>query len=98
MKSSAEDRPDVRVQFVRKGQVATFEVRGGFARKPAPSDGVLVESTTTTLFVTVEDLRRSGLEIVGRIPDRSTADTVRVRDDATSRTGIHWASRSRLEQ
>jgi hypothetical protein len=58
--------PDVRVQFLHKGQVATLEMDGAFARLPVPSDGLLIESKSTTLFISVDDIRCAGLEVSER--------------------------------
>ncbi len=80
MTAPRDPKSDLRVQFIKKGQVATFEVDGGFCRKPAPSDGLLVESTTTTVFVPMDDLRKAGLQMAGHsrpgaeVPGRSQDD------------------------
>jgi hypothetical protein len=80
--SRADRSPDIRVQFIRKGQLATFEVEGGFARKPAPSDGLLIELTTTSLFLPVEQIRRAGLEVAER-PRTPPRQPDHARDDVT---------------
>jgi hypothetical protein len=65
---------DLTVQLIRKGQVATFELAGDFRRMPAPSDGLLLETTTTTILVHLDDLRRAGLDV--RAPLHSDARVV----------------------
>jgi hypothetical protein len=49
-------KPDIEVRLILRGQVATFEVEGGFARRPAPCDGLLVETTRSTILVPMEDV------------------------------------------
>jgi hypothetical protein len=49
---------DVEVRPIAKGQLATFEVEGGFARRPAPCDGLLIETRTSTLLIPLEEAER----------------------------------------
>jgi hypothetical protein len=60
--TAGDRQPDVTVKLIKKGQVATFEVEGGFARRPAPCDGLLVETSATTILIPMDDLRVAGLE------------------------------------
>jgi hypothetical protein len=64
--SRGKASPDIRVQFLHKGQVATLEMDGAFARLPVPSDGLLIESKSATLFITVDDIRGAGVEVSER--------------------------------
>ncbi len=73
--SNGFDRPDLDVRFVFEGQIATFEVGGGFARKPVPTDGVIVETTTATIFIpisTLVEVMGQGLGITGDQADANT--------------------------
>lgn len=46
------------MQLVRAGQIVTFEVEGGWRRRPAPHDGLLVESTKTTILLPLDQLSK----------------------------------------
>ncbi|HYE58088.1 MAG TPA: hypothetical protein VD948_06265 [Rhodothermales bacterium] len=48
-----------RVHGVLAGQPVTFEVEGGFYRRPAPADGLVVETDSTTIFVPLEDVAKA---------------------------------------
>jgi hypothetical protein len=52
----SSEKPDVEVRMILQHQVATFEVDGGFARRPAPCDGLIVETTVRTIFVPMEQV------------------------------------------
>ena len=58
---------DLTLRSIMKGQVATFEVDGVFIRGPAPSDGLLVETTTASIFVPMEELRHAGIDLVSSV-------------------------------
>jgi len=63
------NRFDLDVRLVLEGQVATFEVSGGFVRKAVPTTGVVVETTTTTIFIPLATL----VEVVGNTLQRPEA-------------------------
>jgi hypothetical protein len=50
------EREDRSISPVRAGQLATFEVGGGFVRLPAPCHGIIVETKTTTIFIPAADV------------------------------------------
>lgn len=50
---------DLELHPIVKDQVATFEVQGGFARKPSPCDGLLIETRTSTILLPIEELNRA---------------------------------------
>jgi hypothetical protein len=59
------------VKAILKGQLATFEVAGGgFVRAPAPHDGLLIEATTTTLFLPASEVARLLAELPKQHPAR----------------------------
>jgi hypothetical protein len=64
--SRGKASPDIRVQFLHKGQVATLEMDGAFARLPVPSDGLLIESKSATLFISVNELKKAGVALTER--------------------------------
>jgi len=51
------------VRAVRRGQVVTAEVAGAFPRRPAPYDGLLVETDRTTILVPLEHVLRALKEL-----------------------------------
>ncbi len=51
MTSIGNRKVDLEVRAIRKGQIATFEVEGGFVRKEAPCDGLYVETTQNTFIL-----------------------------------------------
>jgi hypothetical protein len=63
VKSVGDTKMDLEVHALRKGQVATFEVEGGFVRRPAPCDGLLVETSSSTILVPVPELARALQEL-----------------------------------
>ena len=54
------------VRAVRAGDEITVEVQGGFARRKAPSDGVLVQMPDRDVFVGAEALIEA-LRTLGRV-------------------------------
>ncbi|MDZ4693867.1 MAG: hypothetical protein SGI86_01880 [Deltaproteobacteria bacterium] len=64
---NGSSRSDLDVRLVIEGQIATFEVAGGFARKPVPADGVIVETTTTTIFIPLAAL----VDVMGQGVERT---------------------------
>lgn len=62
------------VLALRCGQIATFESGGGFARRPAPLDGILIDTRSQTLFLPAQTL----LTALGGIPARTGHVDVRL--------------------
>jgi hypothetical protein len=82
-------KPDIEVRLLLRGQVATFEVEGGFARRPAPYDGLLVETTHSTILVPLEDVVASVDEWRrGRAAEGPTAPRVPDGADRRVREGV----------
>jgi hypothetical protein len=59
MISVADKKMDLEVAAIRKGQLATFEVEGGFVRRPAPCDGLLIETRSTTIFLPLSKIQKA---------------------------------------
>jgi hypothetical protein len=55
------------VRAIKQGMVATFEMDGSFVRLPAPCDGVLIETRTTTILVPLRELTPA-LQELARAP------------------------------
>jgi hypothetical protein len=55
------------VRAVRAGDEITVEVEGGFARRRAPTDGVLIQLVDRDVFVGADALVEA-LRTLGRIP------------------------------
>jgi hypothetical protein len=63
---------DTTIRAILKGQLATLPVKGGgYARIPAPHDGLLVETTTSTFLLPAVDVARA-LGELPRQPARRT--------------------------
>jgi hypothetical protein len=58
-----KEKTDIQVRGIVKGTTATFEVDNGWCRKPAPCDGVLIETKTSTVLVPVAELERALREV-----------------------------------
>jgi hypothetical protein len=58
------------VRAVRAGDEISVEVEGGFARRRAPADGIVVELAEKDVFVTAEALLEA-LHALGRLPPAS---------------------------
>ncbi len=54
------------VRAVRAGDTISVEVQGGFVRREAPSDGVVIETPDRDIFVPAEALIEA-LRALGRI-------------------------------
>jgi redox-regulated HSP33 family molecular chaperone len=67
MAQSSEQVSTPVVRAVREGDEISVAVAGGFARRRAPSDGVIVELGDRDLFVPVEALFEA-LAVLGRQP------------------------------
>jgi hypothetical protein len=52
------DKTDLTIRPVVRGQFATYERGRGYVRQPVPSDGFIVETTKTTIFVPLERIKR----------------------------------------
>jgi hypothetical protein len=59
--------PSPVIRAVRAGDEITVEVEGGFVRRRAPSDGVVVQTGERDVFVAA-DLLVEALRTLGRIP------------------------------
>lgn len=73
MMAIGDMRADIEIRPITKGQIATFEVEGGYARKPAPCDGLLIESAKATVFIpateaikALKTLQRSSEKVAAR--------------------------------
>jgi len=53
-----DQKADIEVTRLAEGQTATFEVEGGFARKPAPCDGLYIETRTSVIFIPLHVVER----------------------------------------
>ena len=60
--------PSPTIRAVRGGDEITLQVQGGFARRRAPSDGVMVQMEDRDVFVTA-DVLVEALRTLGRIPN-----------------------------
>jgi hypothetical protein len=70
---------DTSIRAVLKGQIATLEIKGGgFARIPAPHDGLLVETTTSTFLLPADQVARALAEL-SKEPTERVAVQVPVR-------------------
>lgn len=56
------------LRVVRAGDEISVEVEGGFARRRAPSDGVLVQLDDRDVFVGADALAEA-LRTLGRLPN-----------------------------
>jgi hypothetical protein len=59
--------PSPVIRAVRAGDEITVQVQGGFARRRAPHDGVVVQLDDRDIFVNA-DLLVEALRTLGRIP------------------------------
>jgi hypothetical protein len=59
MKSFQIRGSDGSVRAIEGGQVATFEVEGGFARRPAPESGLLLDLRSETVLLPAAEVRRA---------------------------------------
>jgi hypothetical protein len=66
------EREDLTITPIRKGQLASFEVKGGYVRAPAPHDGLLIETTTSTVLLAAEDVARA----MSKLPKQRTVSNV----------------------
>jgi len=55
------------IRSVRAGDDLSVEVEGGFVRRHAPADGVVIETPERDLFVAADELM-AVLRALGRLP------------------------------
>lgn len=58
-----DDPSHVTTRAIREGEEFAGPVEGGYIRRPAPEDGVLVENREVTLFVPVTELEQRMAEL-----------------------------------
>jgi hypothetical protein len=59
--------PTPELKPIRAGEEITVQVEGGFARRHAPSDGVMVALPDRDVFLAIDDLLQV-LRALGRYP------------------------------
>jgi hypothetical protein len=55
---------DIEIRAIRAGQLATFEVDGGFVRRPAPCDGLYIETSKTTILLPAGEVLKAMTELI----------------------------------